>query len=108
MNFSYRRILLLGFGFMGVTLLWGIYNAYVPVFLQAGRPDYSATAGVTGFGMGAGVTGFIMTLDNLAALLILPFIGAASDRLWTRIGRRRPFIISGAPGRSGSGGVEHG
>ena len=34
--FSYRRLLLLGFGFMGVSLLWGIYNAYVPIFLLSG------------------------------------------------------------------------
>lgn len=97
MKFNYWRILLLGFGFMGVTLLWGIYNAYVPIFLQAGRPDYSTTAGVNGFGMSAGITGFIMTLDNIAALLILPFVGAFSDRIWTRIGRRKPFILFGAP-----------
>lgn len=97
MKFNYWRILLLGFGFMGVTLLWGIYNAYVPIFLQAGRADYSATSGVTGFGISASLTGFIMTLDNLAALFILPFVGALSDRLWTRIGRRKPFMIIGAP-----------
>lgn len=97
MKFSYWRILLLGSGFMGVTLLWGIYNAYVPIFLQAGRPDYSTTAGVAGFGLSAGLTGFIMTLDNIAALFILPFIGALSDRTRTRIGRRKPYIILGAP-----------
>ena len=95
--FSYRRLLLLGFGFMGVSLLWGIYNAYVPIFLQAGRSDYSTTAGVVGFGMGADTTGFIMTLDNIAALFILPFVGAYSDRIWTKWGRRKPFIIFGAP-----------
>ncbi|MBW1814156.1 MAG: MFS transporter, partial [Deltaproteobacteria bacterium] len=96
MKFNYWRVLLLGFGFMGVSLLWGIYNAYVPVFLQAGRPDFSATAGVTGFGMSASFTGFIMTLDNIAALFILPFVGAYSDRIWTRWGRRKPFIATGA------------
>jgi len=95
--FSYRRLLLLGFGFMGVSLLWGIYNAYVPIFLQAGRADYSSTAGVVGFGMGADTTGFIMTLDNIAALFILPFVGAYSDRIWTKFGRRKPFIMIGAP-----------
>ncbi len=95
--FNYRRLLLLGFGFMGVSLLWGIYNAYVPIFLQAGRSDFSNTAGVVGFGMGADTTGFIMTLDNIAALFILPFVGAYSDRIWTRFGRRKPFIMIGAP-----------
>lgn len=95
--FSYRRLLLLGFGFMGVSLLWGIYNAYVPIFLQAGRADYSSTAGVVGFGMGADTTGLIMTFDNIAALFILPFVGAYSDRIWTKFGRRKPFIMIGAP-----------
>ena len=96
--FSYRRLLLLGFGFMGVSLLWGIYNAYVPIFLQAGRADFASGAGIPrGFGMGADTTGFIMTLDNIAALFILPFVGAYSDRIWTRWWRRKPFIAVGAP-----------
>ena len=97
MKFSYWRVLLLGFGFMGLSVLWGIYNAYVPIFLQAGRPDFSSTANVTGYGLSAGTTGFIMTLDNIAALFILPFVGAYSDRIWTRWGRRKPFIVAGAP-----------
>lgn len=97
MTFNYWRVLLLGFGFMGVSVLWGIYNAYVPVFLQAGRADFSTAAGVDGYGLSAGLTGFIMTLDNIAALFILPFVGAWSDRIWTRWGRRKPFIATGAP-----------
>ncbi|NQV41071.1 MAG: MFS transporter [Candidatus Marinimicrobia bacterium] len=97
MKFSYGRLLLLGFGFMGTTILWGIYNAYVPIFLQAGREGFSTTAGVTGFGMSATATGFVMTLDNIAALFILPFIGAWSDRIRTKMGRRKPFIAMGAP-----------
>ncbi len=97
MQFSYLRLILLGFGFLGISLLWGIYNAYVPIFLQAGRPDFSATAGVTGFGLGTTLTGVIMTLDNLAALFILPYVGAWSDRLRTSWGRRKPFIAAGAP-----------
>ncbi len=97
MQFSYTRLILLGCGFMGISLLWGIYNAYVPIFLQAGRPDFSASAGVQGFGLSTTLTGFIMTLDNLAALFILPYVGAWSDRLRTRWGRRKPFIAAGAP-----------
>ncbi|MGH7455416.1 MAG: hypothetical protein ACRENG_28945, partial [bacterium] len=61
MQFSYTRLVLLGCGFMGISLLWGIYNAYVPIFLQAGRPDFSASAGVQGFGLSTTLTGFIMT-----------------------------------------------
>ncbi|MBT3229762.1 MAG: SLC45 family MFS transporter [Candidatus Marinimicrobia bacterium] len=97
MKFSYGRLLLLGFGFMGTTILWGIYNAYVPIFLQAGREGFATTSGVNGFGMSATATGFVMTLDNIAALFILPFIGAWSDRIRTKMGRRKPFIAMGAP-----------
>jgi Na+/melibiose symporter-like transporter len=97
MKFRYGMTWVLGFGLLGITLLWAIYNAYVPIFLQAGRSDFSAGAGVRGFGLGPGITGFIMTLDNLAGLLILPYIGALSDRTRTKWGRRRPFILGGAP-----------
>jgi hypothetical protein len=41
--------------------------------------------------------GFFMTLDNIAALLIQPPVGAWSDKLRTPIGRRMPFILVGAP-----------
>lgn len=96
-RFSYRRTLVLGFGFLGISILWGIYNAYVPIFLQNGRADFTPAAGVQGYGLSTTLTGFIMTLDNLAALLILPYIGALSDRTRTRWGRRKPYIIVGAP-----------
>jgi MFS family permease len=41
--------------------------------------------------------GFVMTLDNWAAILIQPWIGALSDRTTTRIGRRLPFVAVGVP-----------
>jgi hypothetical protein len=33
-KFSYWKIFLLGFGFFGISVLWSIYNSYVPVFLK--------------------------------------------------------------------------
>jgi len=33
MKFNYRKIFLLGFGFFGVSVIWGVYNAFVPIFL---------------------------------------------------------------------------
>src|SRR5690606_27614820 len=77
--------------------LWSIFDAFVPILLQAGRDDYSARAGVDGYGLSPGVTGVVMSLDNLAALFILPYVGALSDRIRTRWGRRKPFIAAGAP-----------
>ncbi len=38
-----------------------------------------------------------MALDNIAALLIQPPVGAWSDRIRTPLGRRIPFILVGAP-----------
>jgi Na+/melibiose symporter-like transporter len=85
MKFSYGKIFLLGFGFFGVSVIWGVYNAFVPIFLA------------DKFGLEAAFIGFFMTLDNIAALFIQPPVGAWSDRLRTPIGRRLPFILVGAP-----------
>ena len=95
---STSRLFVLGFGFLGIELLWNTYNSFVPIFLQAGRADYAKGAGVHGgFGISASATGVVMTLDNVAALFMLPWVGAFSDRLRTRIGRRKPFMAIGAP-----------
>ncbi|HFB52328.1 MAG TPA: MFS transporter, partial [Anaerolineae bacterium] len=96
---DYGRVFVLGFGFLGISLLWAVYNAYVPLFLQAGSEKFDATTTVTfgGFGLSAVVTGFIMSLDNIAAVFIQPWIGMKSDRTRTRWGRRMPYIMVGAP-----------
>ncbi len=83
--FRYGKIFLLGFGFFSVSVIWGVYNAFVPIFL-ADR-----------FHVAPAVIGFFMTLDNIAALFLQPPVGAWSDRLRTPIGRRMPFILIGAP-----------
>lgn len=85
MKFNFGKTFLLGLGFFGVSVIWSVYNAFVPIFL-ADR-----------FLVAAGFIGFFMTLDNIAALLIQPAVGAWSDRLRTPLGRRIPFIIIGAP-----------
>ncbi len=82
---NYGKTFLLGFGFFGVSIIWGVYNAFVPIFL-ANKFDLSPA-----------FIGFFMTLDNIAALFIQPPVGAWSDRLRTPIGRRIPFIVIGAP-----------
>jgi maltose/moltooligosaccharide transporter len=84
-RFPYGRTFLLGFGFLGVSILWSVYNSYVPVFLEQR------------FALSALAIGFIMTLDNIAALYIQPLIGVISDNTRTRFGRRMPYILVGAP-----------
>lgn len=85
MKFNYGKIFLLGFGFFGVSVIWTVYNAFVPLFLA------------NKFNLSPFLIGFFMTLDNIAAIFIQPPVGAWSDRLRTPIGRRMPFILIGAP-----------
>lgn len=85
MRLNYGKTFLLGFGFFGVSVIWSVYNAFVPLFLA------------NKFGLEPWLIGIFMTLDNIAALLIQPPVGAWSDRLRTPIGRRMPFILIGAP-----------
>jgi len=96
---DYKKTFLIGFGFFGTSVMWALYNTYVPIILQAGSPAFDASVAVqtSGFGLTAFVTGIIMTLDNIAAFFIQPLMGALSDRTYTRIGRRMPYIIIFAP-----------
>ncbi len=84
-RFNYGKIFLLGFGFFGVSVIWTVYNAFVPLFLA------------NKFNLAPALIGFFMTLDNIAALFIQPTVGAWSDKLRTPLGRRIPFILIGAP-----------
>jgi Na+/melibiose symporter-like transporter len=82
---NYGKTFLLGFGFFGLSVVWGVYNAFVPIFLSEK------------FGLSPIIVGFFMTLDNIAALLIQPPVGAWSDKLRSPMGRRIPFLLIGAP-----------
>ncbi len=90
-------IVIIGLGLFAAQFAWVIYNTYVPLFLQAGSAHFQADPALHGFGMTATQTGIILTIDNLAALLLQPFTGAYSDRLHTRFGRRLPFLLFGMP-----------
>ena len=63
-KFNYGKIFLLGFGFFGVSVIWTIYNAFVPLFLA------------NKFGLAPAFIGFFMTLDNIARF--------SSNRRWGR------------------------
>ena len=85
LEFSRSKTFVLGFGFLGVSMIWAMYNAYLPVFLRET------------FHLPFSVVGAIMTIDNVFAILLLPFLGALSDSTNTKIGKRRPYILVGAP-----------
>ncbi len=84
-KFPYARTFLLGFGFFGISLIWPIFNNFVPIFLQEG------------FLLSATMTGFVMTWDNYLNMFVQPIVGERSDHTRTRLGRRKPWMLVGAP-----------
>ena len=83
--YSIRRTIWIGFGFLGVSLVWALYNTYVPVLLKER------------FLFGSAQVGWVGTANNLLTLLLLPVFGAWSDRTPHPRGKRFPFILLGAP-----------
>jgi len=73
-----------GFGFFGISIIWPLFNSLIPPMLED-------------LGLAAGVIGFILTWDNIINMFLQPWVGDKSDRTWTRFGRRKPWIMLGAP-----------
>jgi len=38
MKLDYKKTFLIGFGFFGISVMWTLYNAYVPVARRSTRP----------------------------------------------------------------------
>ena len=83
-RFPWGRTFLLGFGFFGISIVWPLFNSLIPPMLED-------------LGLSALVTGFILTWDNIINMFVQPWIGSLSDRTRTRFGRRKPFLMLGAP-----------
>jgi maltose/moltooligosaccharide transporter len=82
--FSYAKIWWIGFGFLGVQLVFTTYNAFLPLMY---RDFFESRA----------IIGLLMGTDNLIGLLLIPIIGAWSDRVNSPLGRRLPFMIVAVP-----------
>ncbi len=104
-KFPYKKTFIIGFGFFGISIVWPIFNAYIPIFLQSGNPEYirqltelgKEIPNVKGFGLGPSLAFFVMTWDNLINVFVQPWAGSKSDMTWNRFGRRKPWIMIGAP-----------
>jgi maltose/moltooligosaccharide transporter len=104
-KFSILKTFVIGLGFLGINLVWPVFNSFVPLFLQAGNPEFEQQlieAGreipkVVGFGMAPSLAFFIMTWDNIFNVIVSPWSGMQSDRTWNRFGRRKPWILLGVP-----------
>lgn len=104
-SFNYRKTLIVGFGFLGISIIWPIFNQFIPIFLQAGNPEFEARLlaegraipQVAGFALSPALALFIMTWDNIINVFMQPWVGAKSDRTWNRFGRRKGWILLGVP-----------
>ncbi len=83
-RFSFAQIWWIGFGFLGVQMVFTTYNAFLPLMY---RNFFESRAAI----------GLLMGTDNLIGLLLIPIIGAWSDRVNSRHGRRLPFIAIAVP-----------
>ncbi len=83
MKLDYKKTICVGFAFFLICMFWQVYDTLVPVILT------------NKFGMSQAWSGFVMALDNIFALVLLPFLGALSDKCGSRYGRRTPFIVIG-------------
>ncbi len=54
-------------------------------------------ADADGFGLALGLVGLVITLSRFTDVITDPIIGFVSDRLKTRWGRRKPFMLVGTP-----------
>ncbi|MBQ8893703.1 MAG: MFS transporter [Clostridia bacterium] len=84
MKLNYKRTFLIGLAFMAISAFWQLYDNAIPLMLQK-------TFQVTD-----DISGWIMAADNMLAVVLLPLFGALSDRVHTRFGKRKPFIIAGS------------
>ncbi|OGN74457.1 MAG: hypothetical protein A2X25_06105 [Chloroflexi bacterium GWB2_49_20] len=104
-RFPWRKTFLLGLGFLGISTFWPIFNQFIPLFLQAGNPEFNrqllaegrAIPEIVGFGMAPALAMFVMTWDNIINMFVQPWAGAKSDQTWNRFGRRKGWILLGAP-----------
>jgi maltose/moltooligosaccharide transporter len=80
----FRRALFYASGNVGT----GLYFALNSFVLSTYLPDLGAPPLLYGP---------LSNTDSIEGAVILPIVGAWSDRTWTRLGRRRPFIVAFIP-----------
>lgn len=80
---NFWQIWNLSFGFLGVQIGYSLQNGNTSRILEALGADVHSI-------------GYFWLAAPLAGLIVQPIIGLSSDKTWTRLGRRIPFIFFGA------------
>ena len=117
-----KLTILTGFGFMASSIAWAIYDPYITKILNKLLTESAFVTALSaklneaipflaefarsqgedvGFGTSISLVplfiGIIMTFDNIFGVIFQPTFGKLSDNCHSKLGKRRPFIVFGAP-----------
>ena len=82
-DLTFRQMVDLSFGFLGVQIAYALQSANISrIFATLGADPHQLS--------------FFWILPPLMGMIVQPLIGKYSDRTWTRMGRRKPYLIVGA------------
>ena len=80
---SFWQIWNMSFGFLGIQFGWGLQLANMsPIYKYLHAEESSLP--------------YLWLAGPITGLIIQPIIGSMSDRTWNRLGRRRPYFLTGA------------
>src|SRR5580692_2599127 len=80
---TFWQIWNMSFGFLGIQFGWGLQMANMSAIYEY-------------LGARADQIPILWLAAPLTGLIVQPIIGHASDRTWNRLGRRRPYFLTGA------------
>ena len=82
-DLSFWKLWNLSFGFFGVQIAYALQSSQVSrIFSTIGADPHDLS--------------YFWILPPLMGLIVQPIVGAASDKTWTRFGRRLPYLLVGA------------
>ena len=80
---SFWQIWNMSFGFLGIQFGWGLQIANMSPIYKYLHAEESALP-------------YLWLAGPITGLIVQPIIGSMSDRTWNRLGRRRPYFLTGA------------
>ena len=82
-DLTFRQMVDLSFGFLGVQIAYALQSANISrIFATLGADPHQLS--------------WFWILPPLMGMIVQPLIGKYSDRTWCRMGRRKPYLIVGA------------
>ena len=82
-DLSFWKLWNISFGFFGVQIAYALQSANISrIFATLGADPHNLS--------------YFWILPPLAGIIVHPIVGAASDKTWTRFGRRIPYLFVGS------------